>query len=178
MRHTNLRHKLRKRHDAGLQVRNCTGFIVFMLIKSDDKKYFILQPFFFPSEAKTANLIFDVNFYFKFRPSSVFKIIIFHSTEDNKFKGCLAANLNPKCSAIQRSAMVSQDVIRALDSISLSKRLFCGPVEAVNADSFHRSAKELANCRPEFFKSAETCAKPFREVYSKASSKKSPGVCR
>lgn len=99
------------------------------------------------------------------------------STEDNKFKGCLAANLNPKCSAIQRSAMVSQDVIRALDSISLSKRLFCGPVEAVNADSFHRSAKELANCRPEFFKSAETCAKPFREVYSKASSKKSPGVC-
>lgn len=99
------------------------------------------------------------------------------STEDNKFKGCLAANLNPKCSAIQRSAMVSQDVIRALDSISLSKRLFCGPVEAVNADSFHRSAKELANCRPQFFKSAETCAKPFREVYSKASSKKSPGVC-
>ncbi|XP_029201897.2 uncharacterized protein LOC114966267 [Acropora millepora] len=99
------------------------------------------------------------------------------STEDNKFKGCLAANLNPKCFAIQRSAMVSQDVIRALDSISLSKRLFCGPVEAVNADSFHRSVKELANCRPEFFKSAKTCAKPFREVYSKVSSKKSPGVC-
>ena len=173
MRHTNLRHKLRKRHDAGLQVRNCTRFIVFMLIESDDKKYFIL-----PSEAKTANLIFDVNFYFKFRPSSVYKIIIFHSTEDNKFKGCLAANLNPKCFAIQRSAMVSQDVIRALDSISLSKRLFCGPVEAVNADSFHRSVKELANCRPEFFKSAKTCVKPFREVYSKASSKKSPGVCR
>ena len=74
--------------------------------------------------------------------------------------------------------MVSQDVIRALDSISLSKRVFCDPVEAVNADSFHRSVKELANCRPEFFKSAETCAKPFREVYSKASSKKSPGVCR
>lgn len=124
----------------------------------------------------TSNLIFDV--VLNFVQASVFLIIIFHSTEDNKFKACLAANLNPKCFAIQRSAMVSQDVIRALDSIPLSKRLFCGPVAAVNADSFHRSVKELANCRPEFFKSAETCAKPFREVYPKASSKKSPGVCR
>ena len=74
--------------------------------------------------------------------------------------------------------MVSQDVIRALDSIPLSKRLFCGPVAALNVDSLHTSVKELANCRPEFFNSAETCAKPFREVYSKASTKKSAGVCR
>lgn len=99
------------------------------------------------------------------------------STEHNKFMDCLRKNLMGKCPAIQKSGLVSQDVLRALDSIPSTKRLFCGSVLALNADSLHRSVKELANCRPEYFTSAEKCAEPFRKTYSEASTKKSPDVC-
>jgi len=99
------------------------------------------------------------------------------SAELTKNTDCLRNNLISKCPNMNKKLQVFEDVVKTLRANMMTQRFFCSKVSALSKESLHRSVKNLANCKPEFFTDAEKCAEPFRKTYTDASTKKSSGVC-
>ena len=78
---------------------------------------------------------------------------------------------------MSKKAQIFDDVVKALRANMMTQRFFCSKV-TLDSGMPHRSVKELADCKPEFFTDAEKCAEPFRKTYADAPTKKSSGVCK